>query len=206
MADIMESETHKEVSCMEARLKEALWQGEEVRWTGRPKPFALLGPDSKTGILVTWVISGLVLAAMIMFLVPQLISGYRTVSECLVMAVVALFVPAILSVRPFLDKKCLERNTLYAVTNYRIIAVVKEDVLYLPISKGLVAAVEHRSGGCGNVCFGKMVGQPLRKSRTLAVLGLHDDDNRFLMEGLMFYHLDRPDQVMEQLIALEHIA
>lgn len=191
---------------MEARLKEALWDGEDVRWTGRPKPFALLGPDSKNGILVTWVISGLVLAAMVLFLVPQIISGSRSVTECLVMAVVALFIPGILSVRPFLDKKCLEENTLYAITNYRIIAIVKEDVLYLPISKELEAGVEHRADGCGNLCFGKMIGQPLRKSRTLAVLGLRDDDSRFLMQGLMFYHVDRPDQIMEQLICLDHTA
>ena len=66
--------------------------------------------------------------------------------------------------------------------------------------------MEHRADGCGNLCFGKMIGQPLRKSRTLAVLGLRDDDSRFLMQGLMFYHVDRPDQIMEQLICLDHTA
>lgn len=191
---------------MEAQLKESLWEGEEVRWTGRPKPFELLGPDSKNGILITWVISSLILAAMVLFLVPQAISGYRSVTECLVMAVVALFVPAILSVRPFLDKKCLEQNTLYAITNHRILAVVKDEVLFLPISKELETAVEQRRNGCGNICFGKMIGQPLRKSRALAVLGLRDDDNRFLMQGLMLYHVDQPDQVMEQLPYLDRIA
>ena len=136
---------------MEARLKEALWEGEEVRWTGRPKHFPLLGPDSKNGILTAWILSGLVLAAMVLFLVPQIASGSRSISESLVMATVALFVPGILSVRPFLDQRCLEQNTLYAITNYRIIAIVKEDLLYLPIGKELRAAVENRADGCGNL-------------------------------------------------------
>ena len=191
---------------MEARLKEALWEGEEVRWTGRPKHFPLLGPDSKNGILTAWILSGLVLAAMVLFLVPQIASGSRSISESLVMATVALFVPGILSVRPFLDQRCLEQNTLYAITNYRIIAIVKEDLLYLPIGKELRAAVENRADGCGNLCFGTAVGQPVRKSRTLAVLGLRDDDSRFLMQGLMFYHVEEPEQVMEHIACMEHIA
>lgn len=191
---------------METRLKETLWDGEQVRWTGRPNPFPLLGPDSKKETLITWIISGLVLAAMVCFLVPLAVSGSRSVTECLVMAVVALFIPAILSIRPFLDKKCLEKNTLYAITNYRIIAIVKEDALYLPIRKDLEIAVEQRADGCGNVCFGKMIGHAPRKSRSLAVLGLRDDDSRYLMQGLMFYHVEQPDQVAAQLITPEQAA
>ena len=32
---------------MDTRLKNILWEGEEVRWSGRPKPFSLFDHDSK---------------------------------------------------------------------------------------------------------------------------------------------------------------
>ena len=110
---------------MEARLKEILWEGEAVRWTGRPQPFRLMGADSRKGIVITWIISAIVLVVTVLLLGPDLIQGSRSLSDILISTVVILFVPIILSVRPFLDKKCLEQATLYAITNYRVIAIIK---------------------------------------------------------------------------------
>ena len=45
---------------MDTRLKNILWEGEEVRWSGRPKPFSLFDHDSKNSILLTWIVSALV--------------------------------------------------------------------------------------------------------------------------------------------------
>ena len=50
---------------MDTRLKNILWEGEEVRWSGRPKPFSLFDHDSKNSILLTWIVSALVLAAVL---------------------------------------------------------------------------------------------------------------------------------------------
>ena len=54
---------------MDTRLKNILWEGEEVRWSGRPKPFSLFDHDSKNSILLTWIVSALVLAAVIVLMV-----------------------------------------------------------------------------------------------------------------------------------------
>ena len=180
---------------MEARLKEILWEGEAVRWTGRPQPFRLMGADSRKGIVITWIISAIVLVVTVLLLGPDLIQGSRSLSDILISTVVILFVPIILSVRPFLDKKCLEQATLYAITNYRVIAIIKGEPIYLPIGKGMQVAVEHKENGCGNLCFGEVIGKPAGKSRTLAVLGLRAPDSQNLMRGLMFYHVDQPEQL-----------
>ena len=93
---------------MDTRLKNILWEGEEVRWSGRPKPFSLFDHDSKNSILLTWIVSALVLAAVIVLMVFSSITGTRSFTDVLIMAIVALFLPVALSARPFMEKKCLE--------------------------------------------------------------------------------------------------
>lgn len=184
---------------METRLKEVLWEGEKVRWSGRPKPFALMDQTVKSSILLTWAISACVLIALVVLLVPALASGTRTVSDVIILSVITLFLPAILSARPFVDKKCLEEKTFYAITNFRIIAIVKDEVMYLPMGKGMKVAVEQQEDGCGNLRFGEMVGKPAKKSRAHAVLGLRADGCKSDMLGLLFYHVDKPEQLMSYL-------
>lgn len=186
----------KEAIAMETRLKEVLWDGEEVRWEGRPKPFQLMDKTFKPSIIATWAISGLVLLAVLALLGPALSSGARSLTDVLVLSVIALFLPVILSIRPFLDKRCLEQQTLYAITNFRIIAVIKDEVMYLPIGKGMQIAVERQEDGCGNLRFGALVGKPAKKSRAHAVLGLRDDECKNDMLGLLFYHVDQPEELM----------
>ncbi|MGI5962896.1 MAG: hypothetical protein ACOX7N_04155 [Lawsonibacter sp.] len=184
---------------METRLKESLWEGEEIRWSGRPKPFQLMDKTMKNSIILTWIVSACVLAAILIFLIPGLMSGARSTSDAIILLVITLFLPGILSARPFMDKKCLEERTLYAITNFRIIAVVKDEVMYLPIGKGMKVALEQQEDGCGNVRFGELVGKPASKSRAHAVLGLRADDDKNDMCGLLFYHVDQPDKVMSYL-------
>ena len=49
---------------METRLKEVLWEGEEIRWSGRPKPFGLLDKALRPSIMLTWISSAVVLLAV----------------------------------------------------------------------------------------------------------------------------------------------
>ena len=101
---------------MDTQLKNILWEGEEVRWSGRPKPFPLIDQDSKNSILLTWIVSALVLAAVVVLMIFSAIAGTHSFTEVLIMAAVALFLPVVLSTRPFMDKKCLEESTLYALS------------------------------------------------------------------------------------------
>lgn len=184
---------------MERNLKEALWEGEEVRWSGRPKPFALLDKNVKSSIVLTWAICACILAGVLFVVVPSMAAGSRSLSDAVILILVTLFLPGMLSARPFMDKKCLEEQTLYAITNFRIIAVVRDEVMYLPIGKGMKVAVEHQADGCGNLRFGELVDKPAQKSRTHAVLGLRAEDCKSDMLGLLFYHVDQPEQLMRYL-------
>ena len=56
---------------MDTQLKNILWEGEEVRWSGRPKPFPLIDQDSKNSILLTWIVSALVLAAVVVLMIQR---------------------------------------------------------------------------------------------------------------------------------------
>ena len=53
---------------METRLKEVLWEGEEIRWSGRPKPFGLLDKALRPSIMLTWISSAVVLLAVAVIL------------------------------------------------------------------------------------------------------------------------------------------
>lgn len=181
---------------MQEELKNALWEGEEVRWSGRPKPFQLLDSHSKRSTIITWIVSGVILLLVLAFWIPTAFSGTRSLSDVALLSVVALFLPAILSARPLLDKYCLERKTLYAITNFRIIAMVKDQVMYLPIRKGLAVDMDPSDDGCGTLRFGGSVGQPAKKSRVHAVVGIHDDNDVSTTSGLLFYHIDQPERLL----------
>lgn len=181
---------------MDNRLHAALWAGEALRWSGRPKPFRLMDKNFQSSILITWVISALIMLAAAVLLILPLATGSRALSDLVILSVMILFLPVILSARPLMDKHCLEEQTIYAITNYRIIVIVKDDVMSLPIGKGMKVAVDDQEDGCGTIRFGELVGKPARKSRAHAVLGLRSDDSKTSIIGLLFYHVDRPDQLM----------
>lgn len=181
---------------MDTRLKDALWEGEEVRWSGRPKPFALMDRLIRPSILMTWAVSGLILVLTTVLLGLSVVRGARSLTDALVLAAVVLFLPVILSVRPFLDRRCLEDRTVYAITNFRIIAVIKDEVMYLTLRKGMSVSVDSQGDGCGNLRFGDTVGKPAKKARVHAVLGIRDDELRNNVLGLLFYHVDQPEQLL----------
>lgn len=185
---------------MQEELKNALWENEEIRWCGRPKPFQLLDRYSKRATIITWIVSAAIALLVLAFLGPNAFRGERSFSDVVVLSVVVLFLPAILSARPLLDKQCLEHQTIYAITNYRIIAVVKDQVMYLPLGKGLAVAMDPSDDGCGNLRFGGSVGKPIEKSRVHAVVGIHDDDDASATCGLLFYHIDQPEQLLHYFV------
>ena len=147
-------------------------EGEEIRWSGRPKPFGLLDKALRPSIMLTWISSAVVLLAVAVILHSAMISAARPLPDMLMLAAVAMFLPIILSLRPFLDKRCLEENTIYAITSHRIIAIVRDEPMYIPLGKGMQVAVDAQEDGCGNLCFGETVGAPAKKSRSHAVTGI----------------------------------
>ncbi|MFQ9472662.1 MAG: hypothetical protein ACLR0P_05570 [Oscillospiraceae bacterium] len=117
---------------MEQRLHEILMDGEQVRWTGRPSPFKLMQCPERNTFFVTWLLSGAAILLALLYLLPTLNSDQRGGADWFIMLVVVAFLPAMLSLRPLMDKLCLEKNTIYAITDRRVIALVKDDLMYIP--------------------------------------------------------------------------
>ena len=132
---------------MEQRLQEVLLDGEIVRWSGRPSPFKLMSIPSRTSLLLTWVLCSAALAVILGGLIPFFLRTHQAVTDLTVILMIAAFLPAMISIRPLLDKWSLEHDTIYAITNFRIIAIVKDEVMYLPIGKGMKVAVEQQADG-----------------------------------------------------------
>ena len=103
----------------------------------------------------------------------------------------------ITAVRPYRDKKLLEQKTIYAITDQRIIAVVKSNVMTMPRDQKVTCAVECRDGGAGNVCFNAAIGREAGKSRANAVMGIKKGNDRVV--GLLFFHVSDPDAVVSAL-------
>lgn len=181
---------------MKKELNQSLRPGEEVLWWGQPKPFALLEPSSRLRTVLIWIVSAVVLVLVPMLLIPGALRGERSVVDVVVLTAVALFLPLLFSIRPVLDKRCLEKQTLYAITNQRVITMVKEQTASLPIDKRLAVAVEDGDDGCGNLRFGACVGKVSQKSRAQAIVGVRDENEPTLTTGLLFYHIQRPGALM----------
>lgn len=180
---------------MEQRLHEILMDGEQVRWTGRPSPFKLMQCPERKTFFATWLLSGAAVLLALFYLLPALDSTQRGGADWFVMLVVA-FLPAMLSLRPLMDKFCLEKNTLYAITDRRVIALVKDDLMYIPLDQKPAVSVEGRDRDCGNLCFGEAVGCGSGNSRSNAVLGIRESSSQNDMLGMLFYHVSHPEQLL----------
>lgn len=185
---------------MEERLNSILLDGEEVRWSGRPTPFKLMDLPSRNTILATWIISGAAFLVVMALLVPFYIRTGRNFIDMLVLLVITAFLPLMLSFRPVLDKRCLEHNTLYAITNFRAIALVKDDMMFIPLSRKLKTAVAHQKGSCGNLCFGEAVDVNQNKQLATAVVGVRTEGSANPnVHGMMFYHINQPESLLSYL-------
>ena len=181
---------------MEQRLHEILMDGEQVRWTGRPSPFKLMRCPERNTFFVTWLLSGAAILLALLYLRPTLNSDQRGGADWFIMLVVVAFLPAMLSLRPLMDKLCLEKNTIYAITDRRVIALVKDDLMYIPLDQKPAVSVEGRDRDCGNLCFGEAVGCGSGNSRSNAVLGIRESSSQNDMLGMLFYHVSHPEQLL----------
>lgn len=182
---------------MEQKLNEILLDGEKVRWSGRPVPFKLLELPSRKSILATWIICGGAMVLVLGFLIPFYIRTNRTLLDTVVVLVVTAFLPLMLSFRPVLDKRCLEHDTLYAITNFRAIALVKDDMMFIPLSPKLKTAVAAKDGSCGILCFGEAVDVNPSKQLATAIIGVRTEGSSTPnVHGLMFYHVNDPESLL----------
>lgn len=182
---------------MEQNLQEILLEGEVVRWQGRPTPFKLLAVPARMFLLLTW---GACLAALVLilgWLIPFYLRTERNMVDMVVLLVIVSFLPIMISIRPLLDKWSLERSTLYAITNYRVLALVKDELMFIPLSRHISHSIEARDGDAANLCFCAAVGQDVRKTLDNAVMGVRRTSaTQASVPGMLFFHIHQPEALL----------
>lgn len=178
---------------MEQTLKEHLEPGEQLLWMGRPVKSKLMEAPDKTTQLVMWVVLALFAAVTAIVILPYMIAAEREVMVMAACVIIVNVVPFVLAIRPMLDKSLLEKRTVCAVTDRRVISVVKETV-HAMSRKGLDYAVANREGSVGSIRFGGAVHSKKKNDRVDAVLGVQEDEGQ--ARGMVFFRVEDVDQVV----------
>ena len=180
---------------MQERLNQYLLDGEAVRWCGRPTPFRLLKSVGSTDMLITWALSLFLLVVSVFAILPRISTSGMTESALIVLVI--CFLPGLLSLRPLRDKRLLEQDTIYAITNYRVIALVRDELMYIPLSSKLQVEVEPQDQGHGIVRFSSALDRDYGSTLANAVAGIPVEGSRYNMKGMLFYHISNPSDVLQ---------
>ena len=186
---------------MEDQLNQILLDGEEVRWSGRPSPFKLMDLPARNALIFTWVISGCVLGLMVGAFIAFFVFSPFEPLDFGVLLLALLCLPLMAAFRPILDRRCLLHDTIYAITNCRVIAMIKGDVMYVPLTRKLKTTTASCRGSFGNLCFGEAVHIPARKELSAAVIGVRTmgDIANPSVPGILFYNIRHPETLLRYL-------
>lgn len=182
---------------MEQKLQTTLKDNEKVLWFGRPTKSKLFQSPDRISQYVAWGVMILMTILAFGVFLPYALSVGKSTGIILIGLVPMLFVPLAVAIRPYLDKKILEQNTIYAITDQRIIAVVKDNVMTMSRAQPLNNTIESRDGNSGNICFNAAIGKPEKNSRANAVLGFKRGNDS--VAGLLFFHVSNPDEIVKAL-------
>ena len=174
------------------QLQEILAPDEVLLWQGAAHRPPLLDCPSRKTMVRDWGIFALFAGLSLLFYFGHAaanMSGAETVF-CLLFFNLIPFSNAIF---PLTAQNTLRGDSLFAVTDRRVISVIKGEALSLPRNKDLSQSVTLWDGDCGNLAFGTAAGRPLHKCRMDAVLGVRGKDRA--VTGLVFYHIPHPEQV-----------
>ena len=165
---------------MEQILQKTLRDNEKVLWFGRPTKTKLLRSPDRVSQYVAWIITAVMTLFSFGVFLPFAIADNKSIGIILIGLVPMIGIPLAV-----------------AITDQRIIAVVKSNVMTMPRDQKVTCAVECRDGGAGNVCFNAAIGREAGKSRANAVMGIKKGNDRVV--GLLFFHVSDPDAVVSAL-------
>ena len=186
---------------MNDQLHHILLDGEEIRWSGRPDPFKLMDLPARNSLIFTWIISGCTLGLTLGLFIASFVYTPFEPLDFSVLLLALLFLPLMIALRPILDRRCLIHDTIYAITNCRVIAMIKGDIMYLPLTQKLKTATASCYDGFGNLCFGEAVHVSARKELSAAVIGVRTigDIANPNVPGIVFYHIRHPETLLRYL-------
>lgn len=181
----------KELSAILAPDETVLWSAPSHR------PHLRRCPD-QAAMYRSWALLAVFAALSLLFYVFHAARNMGA-SETLFCLFFFNLIPFSNAIFPFTAQNILRRDSLFVITDRRIISVIKGEALALPRDKALRWAVTVWDGDCGNLVFNAAVDRPLQKSREDAVLGVRGPER--IVTGLVFYHIQDPASVAALLAA-----
>lgn len=181
---------------MEDLLKKSLLEGESVLWSGKAAPFKLLEPPYGKSLFAIWGLSIVWIVGFAALYIPFALNIGIEWNTIVPMLILADFLPVLLSLRPILDQRDLQSKTLYAITNYRVISITRDQVKGLFLEAEMELDVLPESNGCGTVRIGLACKKSPLFVRAQSLMGVKDESGKKIA-GLAFYHLRGPKETAE---------
>ena len=178
--------------------EEALLPDEQVQWTGKAENFPLLSTENKSWLLLRWICSGVMLAALTALYAAAVFCGVAKFN--IFVELIVIVACGYVSYLPIGDWSKIRKNVRYYVTNKRVILAVGKSVYALNRS-GIKTECKSADGGAVHILFGSCVGMPGRKYRRATVLPEVDDAD-LSKNGFVFYNVKEGRAGLEKLLSV----
>ena len=175
------------------RLKGALREGEELKWSGSPKDISVLGTASKGKIMLLWIVAAAWIAASLLYCMPKMIETGDTGAHMIIVMLLIDCIPLLMISMPFADRRILGQETIYAITNCRVMVLYKERTISMPLDQARNAEVRMRGNNLGSILIGDAAGKSESSLRSIALKGI---DRKNTITGMVLYHVDDPQKVL----------
>lgn len=168
---------------------------EVVLWKGHPAPFHLLEGAYVTSLTTSWGLAALSVIAYICFYIPYAITNNYWGKNALIISVTVGACVACVLCMPFIDKRTLEKNTTYILTNRRAIVVSNQNIKSMFIDANTPYEIKQMENGAGIILMGSAVNSRLRKSRSNTLTGIPDENDKSKLTGMVFYSVEDADLI-----------
>ena len=177
---------------LQKKLDAQLMPDETLLWCGTPTQTKLKTCPDRSSMYFKWAAFALYLTLTSVFFLTYGVAN-MTRDVVVVCFLCVNFIPFIIAWNPISAQKTLEHDTLFAITDRRILALIKCDVFSLERDESLRWNTRVWDGDYGNLAFNAGTARSLKQSRADAALGVKDKDLN--LSGLVFYHIEKPDEV-----------
>ena len=178
-------------------LESVLEQGETVSWKGEPAKIDLLAAPHGAMIILRWAVCFVILLFMLWFAL-FFNSDVNNTSNVWVFVILVIAALGYISVRPIIDMFTIQQNTVFCITNTRVIVFLLKSqikVKYVFYKEVAEFDIDMLSDKCGNIYIGSRAPNSLRMSRfdNLTFPGEGDQPVR----PLVLYNIESPYKVVE---------
>ena len=173
-------------------IKNMLLPGEEIEEVKRVKPFKLLEGPYKTSILISTLIKLIVLGGFIGYYLYNAQLQHFAADAVTKTTIVLTLITAVIVLYPLIDKRRLQKNGTFVLTNARIMSYAGESLLrFLSLEDITEAKTVALENGAYIVLINEACRKRLVRARSLAFTGVRDEEDR--VTGLVLYSMEDPD-------------